>query len=402
MNDAQQTPRPYGTIAEVFLQFLKLGCTSFGGPIAHIGYFRTTFVERLRWLNEEQFGQLLALCQFLPGPASSQMGFCLGLLRAGWCGALAAFIAFTLPSVILLLGFASALHLLSGAVGSAAVHGLKLVALAVVADAVMGMLPRLCPDNRRRGIALLAVVAVILLASAWVQVMVVIAGAAAGLLLKCENGTTAGMTLRLPVNLRQGTVILLVFVVGLLVLPLLASEQVVLLSVADAFYRAGALVFGGGHVVLPLLQEAVVASGWLSESEFLAGYGASQAIPGPLFAFSAYLGLLLAPGETGWLLSMVALLSLFLPGFLLVAGMLPVWQKLAHLPRATRAVAGVNAAVVGLLGAALYDPIFTSAVTGATDLAIALVGFGMLAIWRLSPLWVVGWCVLASALPVCL
>lgn len=398
MNEASHTSPFAGTAAEVFREFLKLGCTSFGGPIAHIGYFRSQFVARQRWLSEDQFGQLLALCQFLPGPASSQMGFCLGLLRAGWLGALAAFVAFSLPSVILLVGFASVLHLLSGPVGSAAVHGLKLVALAVVADAVLGMLQKLCPDNRRRGIALLAVVTTMLAASAWTQILVVLGGAVTGLLLQCGKGASSAIALPIPVSLRKGAVLLMVFAGLLLVLPLLASEQVNGLSVADAFYRAGALVFGGGHVVLPLLQESVVASGWLSDAQFLAGYGASQAIPGPLFAFSAYLGLLLAPGQMGWLLSAVALLSVFLPGFLLVAGALPVWQTLSHLPRATQAVAGVNAAVVGLLGAALYDPIFTSTVTRSADLAIAVVGFGMLAIWRLSPLWVVVWCVLASVL----
>jgi chromate transporter len=397
---AQGEPRDSGpgSPGEVFAVFLKLGCTSFGGPIAHLGYFRTELVERRRWVSDSQFGQLLAICQFLPGPASSQLGFSLGLLRAGWAGAVAAFLAFTLPSALLLLAFASALPLLAGPSGQALVHGLKLVALAVVADAVLGMARKLCPDLPRATIAVATAAALLLAGSGWMQLLVVAAGALAGLVL-CKGGAIdVPSSVRTGYGNRLGAVLLVLFM-GLLVgLPLLPDQGGGLMALAEAFYRAGALVFGGGHVVLPLLEDAVVSPGWVGRETFLAGYGAAQAIPGPMFAFSAYLGAVVPTGYPAWAGAATALLCVFLPGFLLVAGVLPLWHRVSRSAAANKAIAGANAAVVGLLGAALYDPIFSSAVGGATDMAIGMVGFAMLQVWRF-PAWVVVlWCASASLL----
>jgi chromate transporter len=397
---AQGEPRDSGpgSPGEVFAVFLKLGCTSFGGPIAHLGYFRTELVERRRWVSDSQFGQLLAICQFLPGPASSQLGFSLGLLRAGWAGAVAAFLAFTLPSALLLLAFASALPLLAGPSGQALVHGLKLVALAVVADAVLGMARKLCPDLPRATIAVATAAALLLAGSGWMQLLVVAAGALAGLVL-CKGGAIdVPSSVRTGYGNRLGAVLLVLFM-GLLVgLPLLPDQGGGLMALAEAFYRAGALVFGGGHVVLPLLEDAVVSPGWVGRETFLAGYGAAQAIPGPMFAFSAYLGAVVPTGHPAWAGAATALLCVFLPGFLLVAGVLPLWHRVSRSAAANKAIAGANAAVVGLLGAALYDPIFSSAVGGATDMAIGMVGFAMLQVWRF-PAWVVVlWCASASLL----
>ncbi len=396
MIDATEKTSKAGSPLEVLRVFLKLGLTSFGGPIAHLGYFRTELVERRRWVSDDQFAQLLAICQFLPGPASSQLGFCLGLLRAGWFGALAAFFAFTFPSALLLIAFAAALPLLSGPVGLASVHGLKLVACAVVADAVLGMAKKLCPDTQRRSIAILAAAALLVVSSAAAQLLVVILAAIVGaLLLRNVTGINDTDSMHIPFGPRVGAILLLVFAALLMGLPLFSSASPDLLTVADVFYRAGALVFGGGHVVLPLLQDSVVTTGWVAPDQFLAGYGASQAIPGPMFSFSAYLGVLLSP-EHPWLMALTALLFMFLPGFLLVAGVLPFWRAVSNNSVASRAIAGVNAAVVGLLGAALYDPIFTSGITTPVDIAIALVAFGLLVAWRVSPLIVVLWCVAAS------
>ncbi|OEY68008.1 chromate ion family chromate transporter [Marinobacter sp. X15-166B] len=375
--------------------FLKLGLTSFGGPVAHLGYFHKELVDKRGWLSDSQFAQLLAICQFLPGPASSQLGFTLGLLRAGWRGAVAAFVAFTLPSALLLIGFAAALPLLAGRGAQAAIHGLKLVACAVVADAVLGMFNKLCPDARRRTLAAAAAVVVLLLGAVWSQVLVVLGGAVAGLIWCREQPGPGSSEVPLPYGRRLGIGLLAVFA-GLLVVFSWGPVNGGLGSLAGAFYQAGALVFGGGHVVLPLLEESVVTSGWVTDEQFLAGYGAAQAIPGPMFAFAAYLGALMPAPHGGWPGAIVALGFMFLPGFLLVAAALPLWQNLCRSPRAVQAIAGVNAAVVGLLLAALYDPIFTSGVTSATELAIAIIAFVMLTVWRRSPLWAVLWCVLAS------
>lgn len=397
------TPQKYmennnrqGTPTEVFATFLKLGLTSFGGPIAHLAYYRKELVERRKWVSESQFSQLLAICQFLPGPASSQLGFSLGLARAGWLGALAAFIAFTLPSALLLIGFASLLPTLSGHVGEAVIHGLKIVAFGVVADAVLGMSKKLCPDIQRATIAILSAAVLLIIGNAWIQLLVVIGGAVAGMYL-CKGGATQTVS-QIPIHYgrKLGGILLLLFF-GLLVgLPLFATPNASLISMAEVFYRAGALVFGGGHVVLPLLEDSVVSSGWITSETFLAGYGASQAIPGPIFAFSAYLGAVTPTGHNEWFGASVALLFIFLPGFLLVGGVLPFWRAISHNTTVTNAVAGVNAAVVGLLAAALYDPIYTSAIQSTADFAIGMIAFAMLAVWRLSAIAVVIWSVTAS------
>ncbi len=384
-------------IANVFKTFLTLGLTSFGGPIAHLAYFRKELVEKQHWVSEHQFGQLLAICQFLPGPASSQLGFVLGMLRAGWLGALAAFVAFTLPSALLLIGFAYLLPTLSSHLSEAIIHGLKLVAFAVVADAVWSMSKKLCPDISRRLIAVMALIAMIFTDAAWSQILVVLGGACLGLLL-CRTAATEAQTLIvLPYGKKLSAILLTLFFV-LLTLALIVPQSG-LQAIAQAFYRAGALVFGGGHVVLPLLEDTVVNTGWLSSERFLAGYGASQAIPGPMFAFSAYLGAIIpTSGQISWAGASTALIFMFLPGFLLVTSVLPIWQSIANNPKATHAIAGINAAVVGLLAAALYHPIFTTSIASLSDLAIALTGLSLLRIWRLSPVIVVIGCVAASLL----
>ncbi len=388
----------------VLRAFLGLGLTSFGGPIAHIGYYRREFVERRAWLTDGQFAQLLALTQFLPGPASSQLGFAVGLGLAGWRGALTASLAFTLPSALLLLAFAGVVGRLDSPLALAALHGLKIVALAVVAHGVMQMARRLCPDPARATIAALATGVILLAGTAWSQLVVVALGGLAGLRW-CRQAEVlaAGDSLQWRHGPRQGWVLLAVFAALLAGLPLAVAvlgPGAGLVALGDAFYRAGSLVFGGGHVVLPLLEEAVVRPGWLDADQFLAGYGAAQAVPGPLFAFAAYLGALAPTSLTGGAVvgATVALVAIFLPGYLLLAGVLPLWQRLASRPKAAQAIAGVNAAVVGLLGAALYQPVFTSAVRAPADLAIALVGFTLLANWRVSALVVVLWCVAGSVL----
>jgi len=389
-------PEKAGNVGEVFVTFLKLGLTSFGGPIAHLAYFRHEVVTKRKWLDDNHFSQLLALCQFLPGPASSKLGFSLGLLRAGWAGALAAFLTFTLPSAVLLFAFAAFLPQMSGRVGQAAIHGLKLVALAVVAQGVLGMTRQLCPDRERATIATASAAVILASGIAWVQLLVIGLGAVAGLVFVRGVQPVAGVRFKLPYGPALGFSLLAAFVVLLFGLPPLGQSERGLLSVADAFYRAGALVFGGGHVVLPLLREFVVKPGWIPADDFLAGYGAAQAVPGPMFSLAAYLGARL-PGSMGGLIgASTALVAIFLPGFLLIAGILPLWSAVAGRQLAARAIAGVNAAVVGLLAAALYDPVWTSAVRRPVDLAIALIGFALLIAWRASPLWVVLWCIAAS------
>lgn len=387
-----------GTAREVGAAFLKLGLTSFGGPIAHLGYFRREFVERRRWLDEEHFGQLLALCQFLPGPASSQLGFSLGLLRAGWLGAIAAFIAFTLPSALLLFAFAALSDRLASPLGQGVIHGLKLVAVAVVAQGVLGMARTLTPDRPRALMAALAAALIAVSASSAMQLLVVAGGAALGPWL-CRNVTARqGETFSLHYGRRLGTTLLCAYAVLLLAALTIAPGLPPLGQVAGAFYRTGALVFGGGHVVLPLLKQAVVDPGWVTNDTFLAGYGAAQAVPGPMFTLSAFLGERMQGGYGGTLGAVVSLLAIFLPGLLMVSGSLPFWRALAARDQAARMLAGVNAAVVGLLAAALYNPVWVSAVRDAEDFAIALIAFALLVAARWSPLGVVAWCVVASAL----
>ncbi|MEC8429375.1 MAG: chromate efflux transporter, partial [Pseudomonadota bacterium] len=345
-NPAAATNKPF----EVFLVFLKLGLTSFGGPIAHIGYFRTELVERRRWVSDSQFSQLLAISQFLPGPTSSQLGFCMGLLRGGWLGAVAAFVAFTLPSVLLLLAFVAALPLLSGPVSGAVVHGLKLVACAVVAHAILGMAKTLCDDTAKRTIAVLTSACLLASSGAATQLFVVLAAALGGALFLSDNAQSKDFAkIKVPYGAKLGGVCIGLFVVLLIGFTLVSTGEPQPFSIAAAFYQAGALVFGGGHVVLPLLEESVVGAGWVSTDQFLAGYGASQAIPGPMFAFAAYLGAVISPQQHAAIGVIVALTFIFLPGFLLIAGVLPFWQRISKHVIARRAISGVNAAVVGLL-----------------------------------------------------
>ncbi len=396
MEDRQARQGPKGSAREVFACFLGLGLSSFGGPIAHIAYFRREFVQRRHWLSESEYAQLVGLCQFLPGPASSQTGFAVGLMRAGWPGAIAAFAAFTLPSAMLMFAFAELLPSMAGPLGLAAIHGLKLVALAVVSHGLIGMYRQLCPDLSRTLIAIGATAVMLLTEPAWVQLAAIAMGAAAGLVL-CRNVDPMRLGAPPPTyGPGVGRFLIAVFLILLVTLPLVAPRDGGLVDVAEAFYRAGALVFGGGHVVLPLLEETVVRPGWVTADDFLAGYGAAQAVPGPMFTLSAYLGARL-PGESGGIVgASVALAAIFLPGFLLLAGVLPVWRQVVSRPAAARAVAGVNAAVVGILAAALYDPVWKSAVQGLSDIAIAVAGFALLAVFRVSPIVVVLSCVAAA------
>jgi chromate transporter len=385
---------------EVLGAFLKLGLISFGGPVAHVGYFREEFVARRRWLDDAAFSDLVGLCQFLPGPASSQLGFSIGLLRAGYLGGLAAWTGFTLPSAValVLLAFgADAAFRGSSAVASVAaglVHGLKLVAVAIVAQAVWGMARTLCPDRQRAAIAMAAAVTMSAGVSSMMQVAVLLCGGVLGIWF-CRAPTPAsGATqavspsrLVAPVSRAVGTTSLAVFALLLIGLPLLGGWHAAALF--DAFYRSGALVFGGGHVVLPLLREAFVEPGWVSDDVFLAGYGAAQAVPGPLFTFASYLGAVAAPPSHRVAGALLGLAGIFLPGILILLGVLPFWDRFKVQADAQAFMRGVNAAVVGLLGAALYNPIWTSSVRTAADIGVALFGFVLLTVWRAPPLLIV-------------
>jgi chromate transporter len=380
-----------GTVAEIFAAFLKLGLTSFGGPIAHLGYFRTEFVERRKWLSESSYADIVALCQFLPGPASSQVGFTLGILCGnGLLGGLAAWFAFTMPSAIILFAFALGATIFTGPFAEGVLHGLKLVAVAVVAQAIWGMARSLTPDRERAAIALAAVAIVVFIGGSFGQIGAIALGALAGLrLCRANGGPTATGQLGFSVSRRHGIAALVLFAVLFLVTPLVAAKTGSQgLALFDAFYRSGALVFGGGHVVLPLLQAEVVTPGWVSNADFLAGYGMAQAVPGPLFTFAAYLGAVSEPAPNGLAGATIALIALSLPGLLLVYGMLPFWDALRLRPTAQAAMRGTNAAVVGILGAALYNPVWTSAVLSPRDFAVALAGFLLLTVWKLAP-WIV-------------
>lgn len=387
--------RREGAALEVLKVFAGLGLTSFGGPVAHLGYFREAFVVRRQWLSERAFADLVALCQFLPGPASSQVGMAIGLLRAGYPGMLAAWLAFTLPSAILLLAFAHGVDALAGIAGAGWIDGLKAAAVAVVAHAVLGMTRSLAPDRERATIAVLGMIGAMMLPTAMGQVGVILLGGLVGL--AWLRPTTAGdgedESLEIAVGRGVALACLGLFFALLVVLPLLASSSA-LLGLVDGFYRAGALVFGGGHVVLPLLQAEVVGPGLVEREAFLAGYGAAQAVPGPLFTFAAYLGAMMQAGPTGIWGGTLALLAIFLPSALLVLGALPFWAGLRSAPLAQRALAGVNAAVVGLLAAALYDPVFAAGITSPLTMAIAAASFVALLSWR-APAWAV---VLAAGL----
>jgi chromate transporter len=393
MASLAQSPQPAAKKAgalEVLLVFLRLGLTSFGGPIAHIGYFRDEFVMRRRWLGEQAYADLVALCQFLPGPASSQTGFAIGLIRAGYLGGLAAWLGFTLPSAILMLLFAFGLSSLGGPLGTGMLHGLKLVAVAIVAQAVCGMARALCPDRERASIAAAAALLLLFSASSVVQIAAILLGGVAGRFLCGDAPAPTGGHIAMPVSRSAGMVALACFFVLLLaalVLPGRLSQPA--FDLFAAFYHSGALVFGGGHVVLPLLREAFVAPGWVSDDAFLAGYGAAQAVPGPLFTFAAYLGAVSSLQPNGIAGALLGLIGLFLPGILVLIGMLPFWDGFRMRADAQASMRGVNAAVVGILGAALYNPVWTSSVKGPSDLAIALIGFVLLVAWRAPPLLVV-------------
>jgi chromate transporter len=378
---------PTGSPFEVLRVFLKLGLTSFGGPIAHIGYFREELVVRRRWVDDAAYTDLVALCQFLPGPASSQVGFSLGLIRAGYWGGLAAWTGFTLPSAILLTAFAHGAGALGGPIGVGVIHGLKLVAVAIVAQAVWGMARMLCPDRQRASIACVAALLILFSTSFAAQMGAIVMGGIAGFWLCRTSEPTVTTSLGAPVSRRVGAIALLIFFALLVTLPALGISQSVQLF--DAFYRSGALVFGGGHVVLPLLSTAFEATGWVSQDAFLAGYGAAQAVPGPLFTFAAYLGAMAIASPHRIAGAALGLIGIFLPGVLVLLGTLPFWDLFRRRVGAQAIMRGVNAAVVGLLGAALYDPLWISSIKSSGDFALALVGFVLLTVWRVPPLLVV-------------
>lgn len=381
----------------VFLVFLRLGLSSFGGPVAHLGYFREEFVNRRRWLSERSYADLVALCQFLPGPASSQVGMALGLSRRGYAGALAAWAGFTLPSAIVLILFALGIANHGTQIPAGALHGLKVVAVAVVAQAVWGMGRKLCTDLPRLAIMAAAACIALLLPSAVGQVAIIVTAAMAGLLCFAPEAAQEHEPLPVTVSHRAGVLWLTLFFVLLAGLPMLAALRPYQ-AIADvsAFFRSGALVFGGGHVVLPLLQAAVVPPGWVSNDAFLAGYGATQAVPGPLFTFAAFLGASMNVAPSGWLGGVICLLAIFAPSFLLVAGALPFWERMRRNVRTQAALMGVNAAVVGLLLAALYHPVWTSAIHSPQDFGLAVLALVALMFWKLPPWLVVAGCGMAG------
>ncbi len=384
---------------EVFSAFLKLGLTSFGGPVAHLGYFHQEFVVRRKWLDNDAYADLVALCQFLPGPSSSQVGIALGLSRAGLGGALAAWVAFSLPSALLLMAFAAGLDSFGGVLGAAGLHGLKVAAVAVVALAIFTMARALPPDRLRGLLVGGATVVALALPSAAGQIGAILLGAVAGMVW-CRDETSQGPA-HLPVSVsrRVAVVALVVFFALLLALPMLAAAlSSHALTLFATFYRVGSLVFGGGHVVLPLLQAEVVAPGWVGNDVFLAGYGAAQAIPGPLFSFAAYLGMVMSPPPNGWAGAMLCLVAIYLPSLLLVIGVLPFWDGLRRSVWTQAALRGVTAAVVGLLIAAFYQSMWAVAIRGSADFALALAGVLLLFLGRTPPWLVVGLCAAAGAL----
>lgn len=382
--------RRAGSPFEVLLVFLRLGVSSFGGPVAHIGYFRHEFVVRRRWIDEQSFADLVGLCQFLPGPASSQVGFTIGLMRAGYMGALAAWTGFTMPSAVALVLFAYGAHALRNPLGLAVLHGLRLVAIAIVAQAVWGMARTLCPDWQRASIAIIAALVIAFSGSSLSQVAVIACGGLTGLLLCRAAPAATGHRLVVPVSRGVAVCALFAFFGILLGLPALrVSPASSAVSLFEAFYRSGALVFGGGHVVLPLLREAFVTPGWVSDDRFLAGYGGAQAIPGPLFTFAAYLGAVVSPSPHGIAGAALGLVGIFLPGVLILIGTLPFWDLVRHRVGAQALMRGVNAAVVGLLGAALLSLVRGGIVQDWKDAAVAFGGFLLLVRFRLPPVAVV-------------
>ncbi|NWQ39988.1 chromate transporter [Bacillus sp. EB106-08-02-XG196] len=371
-------------LLEILFVSTKLGLTSFGGPVAHLGYFHEEYVRKRKWLDEQGYANLVALCQFLPGPASSQVGIGIGVMRGGLLGGILAFIGFTIPSVIVLILFALILQGME--IGNTGwIHGLKIVAVGVVAHAIMGMAQKLTPDLSRKTIALFALIGTLLWQTALTQVGIILLAAAVGYFIYKGQIEDSSANIQFPISRKFASVCLGLFFGLLILLPILrelsASSWV---AMFDSFYRSGSLVFGGGHVVLPLLEREFVPSGWLSKEAFLAGYGAAQAVPGPLFTFAAYIGAVMG----GWAGGLLATIAIFLPAFLLVLGTLPFWNSLSHNPKIKGALMGVNAAVVGILISAFYDPIWTSTILNPIDFAFAALLFSMLAYWKLPP-WVI-------------
>jgi len=376
--------RGFKALLEILIVSSRLGLTSFGGPVAHLGYFHTEYIRRRKWMDEKSYADLVALCQFLPGPASSQVGIGIGVMRAGILGGIVSFLGFTLPSVIALIVFALILQGLDvGDVGW--IHGLKIVAVAVVAHAIMGMAQKLTPDLKRKALALFALVGTLLWQTAFTQVGVILISGFIGFLLYRQHTETEEARVDFPISRRFAVLCLILFFTLLLFLPLLREvTSLHWVAMFDSFYRSGSLVFGGGHVVLPLLEREFVPTGWLSEEAFLAGYGAAQAVPGPLFTFAAYLGAVM----NGWQGGLLATIAIFLPAFLLILGTLPFWDSLRRNPKIKGALMGVNAAVVGILLSAFYHPIFTSSILAPIDFAFAAVLFSMLVYWKLPP-WII-------------
>lgn len=387
------------TALGLFLIFLRLGLTSFGGPIAHLGYFREEFVERRKWMTDHAYADLVALCQFLPGPASSQVGIAIGLFRGGLPGALASWLGFTLPSAIALVLFGLVLVNAGGLADAAWLHGLKVVAVAVVAQALWGMGKSLCPDRQRASLAVMAALGASLIPGAFGQVGVIALGALAGWMWLRADAALPHSPYPVRYGKRASVAILLVFGGLLFLLPTIATQNGgYVWQLFDSFFRAGALVFGGGHVVLPLLQAETVPAGWVSNDAFLAGYGAAQAVPGPLFTFAAYLGAVSTQSPNGWLGAAIALVGIFLPSFLLVVGALPLWEGARRHPAMQRAVLGINAAVVGLLLAAFYNPVWTSAILSVNDFVLAAGAFLLLVFWKAPPWLVVILCAALAGL----
>ncbi|PLR80762.1 ChrA protein [Bacillus canaveralius] len=371
-------------LTEILLVSTKLGVSSFGGPIAHLGYFHEEYVRRRKWLDEKSYADLVALCQFLPGPASSQVGIGIGVIRGGLLGGVLAFLGFTVPSVLALIVFALILKGLH--IDDAGwIHGLKIVAVAVVAHAIIGMGEKLTPDLKRKMIALFAIVTTLIWQSAFTQVGIILLSGLVGYLMFKESEAETKANFRVPISRRFAILCLLLFFGLLLILPLAReANSSNWVAMFDSFYRAGSLVFGGGHVVLPLLERELVPSGYISEEAFLAGYGAAQAVPGPLFTFAAYIGAVI----NGWQGGLLATIAIFLPAFLLIFGTLPFWDTLRRNPKIRGALMGVNAAVVGILIAAFYDPIWTSSILAPIDFAFAAILFSMLVYWKLPP-WII-------------
>lgn len=386
----QETDEPTatdkGSFFEVLSIFTRLGLTSFGGPVAHLGYYRTEFVERRRWLDDRTYADIVALCQFLPGPSSSQVAMAIGIRRAGHLGALASWIGFTMPSAILMILFAYGVGSLSSVEDAAWLNGLKIVAVAVVAQAVWGMARTLAPDKQRATLAILAAIGVLAWQSPFMQVGVIVIGGVIAWRFFEGGQLVSAASVKFQISRRFGIACLSLFfglLIGLpLLRPLVASES---FAIFDSFYRAGSLVFGGGHVILPLLQAETVPQGWLTNEEFIAGYGAAQAVPGPLTTFAAYLGTVMDAGPGGWIGGMLALIAIFIPAGLLVFGTLPFWEVLRERASIQRALLGINAAVVGILVAALYSPVWTSAIHRPADFALGLAAFGLLVFWKLPP-----------------